>query len=48
MGQRYRKMEDQNPGLACNLNFAKGEELEAKVKRLQKLSKLGGVVSKLV
>ena len=24
MGQRYRKMEDQKPGLPCNQNFAKG------------------------
>ena len=38
MGQRYRKM-GQKPelGLACNLNFAKGEGLEPKVKELSKI-----------
>ena len=32
-GQRYRRMEDQNPGheLACNLGFAKVKGLESKV-----------------
>ena len=39
MGQRYRRMEDQNPGsgLARNFHFAKGEELEAKVKKTSKI-----------
>ena len=33
MGQRYRKMENQKPepGLACNLDFAKRKGLETKV-----------------
>ena len=33
MGQRYHKMEDQKlgPGLACNLDFAKGKGLKPKV-----------------
>ena len=33
MGQRHCKMEAQSlePGLACKLDFAKGEGLEAKV-----------------
>ena len=33
MGQRYRKKEDlkSDPGLACNLNLAKGKGLEPKV-----------------
>ena len=33
MGLRYRKMEEQKLGLglACNLSFAEGEELEPKV-----------------
>ena len=39
MGQSYRWMEDQNPrpGLACNLDFAKGGGLEAKVKKISKI-----------
>ena len=43
MGQRYRKMEAQNrgPGLACNLDFAKGEGLEAKVKKASKIVQIG-------
>ena len=49
-GQRYRRMEDQKPGLgsACNLDFAKERRLEPKVKRFPKLAKFGDVVSKLV
>ena len=33
MGQRRRKVEDQKPrpGLACDLDFVKGEGLEPKV-----------------
>ena len=40
MRQRYRRMEDQKPGpgLACNLNFAKGEGLEPKVKKVSKIA----------
>ena len=50
MGQRYRRMEDQKsgPGLASNLDFAKGGRLEPKLKGFLKLSKLGDEVSKLV
>ena len=50
MGQRYRRMEDQKsgPGLSYNLEFAKGKDLNQKLKRFPKLSKLGDVVSKLV
>ena len=49
IGQRFRRMEDQKPGpwLACNLGFAK-EDLNQKLKRFRKLSKLGDVVNKLV
>ena len=50
MEQRYREKEDQksDPGLACNLNFAKEKDLNQKFKKFPKLSKLGDVVSKLV
>ena len=50
MGQRYRKMEDQEsgPALACKLDFAEGKDLKQKSKNFPKLSKLGDVVSKLV
>ena len=43
MGQRYRKMENQKsgPGLACNLDFAKGIGLESKVKKLSKIVQVG-------
>ena len=36
MAQKYRKMEDQKsaPGLACNLDFAKGKGLEPKVYKI--------------
>ena len=39
MGQRYRKIEDQNsgPGWAGNLNFAKRKGLEPKVKNFSKI-----------
>ena len=39
MEQRYRKMEDQKtrPWSACNLDFAKGKELEPKVKKVSKI-----------
>ena len=39
MGQRYRKMEDQKsgPGLACNLDFAKGKGLKPTVKKFSKI-----------
>ena len=36
------------PGLACNLGFAKKKDLNQKLRRFSKLSKLGHVVSKLV
>ena len=38
-GQRYSRMEDQKPepGLACNLGFAKEKELEPKVKKISKV-----------
>ena len=47
-GQRYRRMEDQKPGpgLACNLGFAKEKDLNLKLKRFPKLSKLEDVVRK--
>ena len=50
MGQRYRRMEDQNPepGSACSLGFAEKKDFSLKLKRFPKLSKLGHVVSKLV
>ena len=40
MGQKYRRMEDQKSGsgLACSLDFAKGKELEAKVKKVSKIA----------
>ena len=43
MGQRYRKIEDQKPGpeLAWNLDFAKGEGLEPKVKNIFKIVQIG-------
>ena len=43
MGQRYPIMEAQNPGhgLACNLDFAKEEGLEAKVKKASKIVQIG-------
>ena len=43
MGQRYRKMKDSKsePGLACNLDFAKGKGLEPKVKKLSKIVQAG-------
>ena len=39
MGQRYRKMKDQKlgPGLACNLDFAKGKGVKPKVKNFSKI-----------
>ena len=39
MGQRYRRMEDQKPepGLVCNLDFAKEKGLEPKVKKISKI-----------
>ena len=39
MGQRCRKMEDQKsgPGLASNLDFAKGKGLKPKVKKISKI-----------
>ena len=50
MGKRYRRMENQKPGrgLACKLDFAKGKDLNQKLKRFPKLLKLGDLVSKLV
>ena len=38
-GTIYRKMEDQKlgPGVACNLDFAKGKGHELKVKKLSKI-----------
>ena len=47
MGQRYRRMEDQNPGpgLVCNLDFAQEKGLEPKVKKTPKLYKRRNVVS---
>ena len=43
MVQRHRKMEDQKsgPGLACNLDFAKGKRLESKVKKFSKTVQVG-------
>ena len=34
-------MEDQKPGLACNLGFAKEKELEPKVKKISKIAYVG-------
>ena len=47
MGQRYRRMDDQGPGLgsACNQDFARRRGFEKK--SFSKMSKLGDVVSKL-
>ena len=47
--QRYRGKGNQKPGsgFACNLDFAKKEGLEPKVKRFPKLSKLGDVVDQI-
>ena len=44
MGQRYRRKEDQKPGLAFNQKFAKGRVLKPKVK----MCKMGDVLSQLV
>ena len=43
LGQRYRRIEDQKPRprLACNLDFAKGEILEPKVKKASKIVEIG-------
>ena len=43
MGQRYRRMENQNmgPGLACNLDFAAEKGLEPKVKKIFKIVEIG-------
>ena len=50
MGQKYPKMEDQksSPGLACNLDFAKGKGFEPKVKKCPQLFKFRDVVSRFV
>ena len=47
---RNRKTENQNlgPGLAYNLDFAKGKGLKPKIKKISQSAKLGDVVSKLV
>ena len=38
MGRRYRRMEDEKPGLglACTLNFAKKKGIEPKGKKVSK------------
>ena len=50
MGQRYGRMEDQKPrpGLHVTWILLKRKDLNLKLKRFPKLSKLGDVVSKLV
>ena len=47
MGRKYRRMEDQKPGpsLACTLDFAKGKELNQKVKRFPNVYNLGDVMT---
>ena len=38
MGQRYREMgQKSGHGLACNLDFTKGKELEPKVEKFSKI-----------
>ena len=43
MGQRYRKMEDRSRGLGWHVTWIllKGKDLNQKLKRFPKLSKLG-------
>ena len=48
MGLRYLRMEDQNPGLARNQDFAKWKVLNQMLQRFPKMSKLGDVMNKLM
>ena len=50
MARRYRRMENQKPVLSWHVTWIllKKKDLNLKLKRFPKLSKLGDVVSKLV